>query len=48
MAYRDREGWTDRESRVDQGLGYASVEEAARTVRSLLNDWEAQDLVSEC
>jgi hypothetical protein len=48
MAYRDREGWTDRASRVDQGLGYTSVEEAARTVRSLLNDWEAQDLVSEC
>jgi glycosyltransferase involved in cell wall biosynthesis len=25
---------------VDQGLGYTGVEEAARTVRSLLNDSE--------
>jgi UDP-N-acetylglucosamine:LPS N-acetylglucosamine transferase len=38
MAYRDREGWTDRASRVDQGLGYTSVEEAAHLIRSLLND----------
>jgi UDP-N-acetylglucosamine:LPS N-acetylglucosamine transferase len=38
MAYRDREGWTDRASRVDQGLGYISVEEAAHLIRSLLND----------
>ncbi len=40
MAYRDREGWTDRASRVDQGLGYTSVEEAAHIIRSLLNDPE--------
>ena len=40
VIYRDGGGWTDRASRVDQGLGYTSVEEAARTVRSLLNDAE--------
>jgi glycosyltransferase involved in cell wall biosynthesis len=38
VVYRDGGGWTDIASRVDQGLGYTSVEEAARTVRSLLND----------
>jgi len=38
VVYRDGGGWTDIASRIDQGLGYASVEEAARTVRSLLND----------
>jgi len=40
VVYRDGGGWTDIASRVDQGLGYTSVEEAARTVRSLLNDTE--------
>ena len=40
VVYRDGGGWTDIVSRVDQGLGYTSVEEAARTVRSLLNDAE--------
>ncbi|MFP3287658.1 MAG: hypothetical protein RXP86_10400 [Acidilobus sp.] len=38
VVYRDGGGWTDIVSRVDQGLGYTSVEEAARTVRLLLND----------
>jgi len=38
VVYRDGGGWTDIASRVDQGLGYTSVEEAARIVRSLLND----------
>ncbi|MFP3287352.1 MAG: glycosyltransferase family 4 protein [Acidilobus sp.] len=38
VVYRDGGGWTDIASRVDQGLGYTGVEEAARTVRSLLND----------
>jgi Glycosyltransferase len=38
VVYRDGVGWTDIASRVDQGLGYTSVEEAARIVRSLLND----------
>ena len=38
--------WTDIASRVDQGLGYASVEEAARTVRSLLNDAERLKVLS--
>ena len=33
-----RGGWTDIVSRVDQGLGYTSVEEAACTVGLLLND----------
>jgi glycosyltransferase involved in cell wall biosynthesis len=40
VVYRDGGGWTDIASRVDQGLGYTSVEEAARIVRSLLNDTE--------
>jgi len=40
VVYRDGGGWTDIASRIDQGLGYTSVEEAARTVRSLLNDSE--------
>ena len=40
VVYRDGGGWTDIVSRVDQGLGYTSVEEAARIVRSLLNDAE--------
>ena len=38
VVYRDGGGWTDIASRVDQGLGYTSVEEAAHIVRSLLND----------
>jgi len=38
VVYRDGGGWTDIVSRIDQGLGYTRVEEAARTVRSLLND----------
>jgi glycosyltransferase involved in cell wall biosynthesis len=38
VVYRDGGGWTDIASRVDQGLGYASVEEAAHIIRSLLND----------
>jgi glycosyltransferase involved in cell wall biosynthesis len=40
VVYRDGGGWTDIVSRIDQGLGYTGVEEAARTVRSLLNDAE--------
>jgi len=38
VVYRDGGGWTDIASRVDQGLGYTGVEDAARIVRSLLND----------
>jgi glycosyltransferase involved in cell wall biosynthesis len=38
VVYRDGGGWTDIASRIDQGLSYTSVEEAARIVRSLLND----------
>jgi glycosyltransferase involved in cell wall biosynthesis len=45
VVYRDG-GWTDIASRIDQGLGYASVEEAARTVRSLLNDAERLKVLS--
>jgi glycosyltransferase involved in cell wall biosynthesis len=40
VVYRDGGGWTDIASRVDQGLGYTSVEEAAHIIRSLLNDPE--------
>jgi glycosyltransferase involved in cell wall biosynthesis len=40
VVYRDGGGWTDIASRVDQGLGYTGVEEAAHIVRSLLNDAE--------
>ena len=38
VVYRDGGGWTDIVSRIDKGLGYTSVEEAAHIVRSLLND----------
>jgi glycosyltransferase involved in cell wall biosynthesis len=38
VVYRDGGGWTDIVSRIDQGLGYTSVEEATHIVRSLLND----------
>jgi len=38
MVYRDGGGWTDIVSRIDSGLGYTSVEEAAHIIRSLLND----------
>jgi glycosyltransferase involved in cell wall biosynthesis len=38
VVYRDGGGWTDIASRIDEGLGYMSVEEAAHIVRSLLND----------
>jgi len=40
VVYRDGGGWTDIASRIDQGLGYTSVGEAAHIVRSLLNDAE--------
>ena len=40
VVYRDGGGWTDIVSRIDQNLGYASVEEAASTIKSLLNDPE--------
>jgi len=40
VVYRDGGGWTDIASRVDQGLGYTSVDEAAHIIRSLLNDNE--------
>ena len=40
VVYRDGGGWTDIASRIDQGLGYTSVEEAASTIKSLLNDPE--------
>jgi glycosyltransferase involved in cell wall biosynthesis len=38
VVYRDGGGWTDIVSRIDQGLGYTSVEEAAHIIRSLLDD----------
>ncbi|MFP3321242.1 MAG: glycosyltransferase [Acidilobus sp.] len=38
VVYRDGGGWTDITSRIDQGLGYTSVEETAHIIRSLLND----------
>jgi len=38
VVYRDGGGWTDIVSRIDKGLGYMSVEEAAHIIRSLLND----------
>jgi len=40
VVYRDGGGWTDIASRVDQGLGYANVEEAASIIRSLISDRE--------
>jgi glycosyltransferase involved in cell wall biosynthesis len=40
VVYRDGGGWTDIASRIDQGLGYTSVEEAAHIIRSLLDDPE--------
>jgi glycosyltransferase involved in cell wall biosynthesis len=38
VVYRDGGGWTDVASRIDEGLGYTSVEEAAHIIRSLLDD----------
>jgi glycosyltransferase involved in cell wall biosynthesis len=38
VVYKDGGGWTDIASRIDQGLGYTRVEEAAHIIRSLLND----------
>jgi glycosyltransferase involved in cell wall biosynthesis len=38
VVYRDGGGWTDIVSRIDKGLGYTSIEEAASIVRSLLSD----------
>ncbi|MCG2868425.1 MAG: glycosyltransferase, partial [Candidatus Nanopusillus sp.] len=38
VVYRDGGEWTDIVSRIDQGLGYTSVEEAASIIKSLLND----------
>ena len=38
VVYRDGGGWTDIVSRIDRGLEYTSVEEAAQIIRSLLND----------
>ena len=38
VVYKDGGGWTDIASRVDQGLGYTSVDEAAHIIRSLLDD----------
>jgi len=38
VVYRDGGGWTDIASRIDQGLGYISAEEAAHIIRWLLND----------
>jgi glycosyltransferase involved in cell wall biosynthesis len=40
VVYRDGGGWTDIVSRIDQGLGYTSVEEAASIIKLLLNDYE--------
>jgi len=40
VVYRDGGGWTDIVSRIDQGLGYISIEETAHIIRSLLNDSE--------
>jgi len=40
VVYRDGGGWTDIASRIDEGLGYTSVEEAAHIIRWLLNDPE--------
>ncbi|MFP3319938.1 MAG: glycosyltransferase [Acidilobus sp.] len=38
VVYRDGGGWTDIASRIDQGLGYTSVDEAAHIIRSLFDD----------
>ncbi|MFP3320012.1 MAG: glycosyltransferase [Acidilobus sp.] len=38
VVYRDGGGWTDIASRVDQGLGYTNIKEAASIIRSLLNE----------
>jgi len=46
VVYRDGGGWTDIASRIDEGLGYTNVEEAAHIVRSLLNDAERLKVLS--
>jgi Glycosyltransferase len=38
VVYRDGGGWTDIVSRIDEGLGYTSVEEVAHIIKSLLDD----------
>ena len=38
VVYRDGEGWTDIASRIDKGLGYTNIKEAASIIGSLLND----------
>jgi len=40
VVYRDGGGWTDIVSRIDQGLGYTNINEAASIIKSLLNDHE--------
>ncbi|MGC9113178.1 glycosyltransferase family 4 protein [Acidilobus sp.] len=40
VVYRDGGGWTDMASRVDQGLGYTTPEEAARAISWLLGSEE--------
>ena len=46
VVYRDGGGWTDIASRIDQSLGYISVEEAAHIIRWLLNDAERLKVLS--
>ncbi|MFP3319822.1 MAG: glycosyltransferase family 4 protein [Acidilobus sp.] len=46
VVYRDGGGWTDIVSKIDQGLGYTSVEEAAHIIRLLLNDPERLKVLS--
>ncbi|MFP3287161.1 MAG: glycosyltransferase family 4 protein [Acidilobus sp.] len=46
VVYRDGGGWTDIVSRIDEELGYTGVEEAAHTVRSLLNNAERLKVLS--
>ena len=38
VVYRDGGGWADIVSKIDRGLGYTSIEEAAYIIRSLLNN----------
>jgi glycosyltransferase involved in cell wall biosynthesis len=38
VVYKDGGGWTDIVSRIDEGLGYKNIEEAALIIKKLLSE----------
>jgi len=47
VVYRDGGGWTDLVSPVDEGLGYTSIEEVVRIIRSVERDPEKAEKIRE-